>query len=103
MVTLDALPPNIDFDDPATVTGRRADDVEAAIPEGWIESPVRSGLGKRYADPNHPGDQIGVMRGNTADPDPVKRGPYVRISKPGKVSAPIPLAGNPTVRGRHDV
>jgi hypothetical protein len=33
-----------------------------------------------------------------ADPDPVKRGPYVRISKSGRVSDPIPLNGNPILR-----
>jgi hypothetical protein len=90
--------PKIDFDDPGTVEGQTSADVEAAIPQSWIASPVRSGLGTRHADPSRPGEQIRVMTGNPADPDPVKRGPYVRISKSGKVSDPIPLAGNPTLR-----
>ena len=88
----------IDFDDPSTITGRSASDVEAAIPTGWLTARARSGLGTRHADPNRPGDQIRIMSGNPLDPDPVKRGPYVRISKSGKVSNPIPLDGNPTLR-----
>jgi hypothetical protein len=43
----------IDFDDPSTLTGRRASDVEAAIPKGWLTAPARSRLGRRYVDPNH--------------------------------------------------
>jgi hypothetical protein len=91
------LDQEIDFDDPSTVTSRSVADVEAAIPKDWLTSPARSGFGKRYADPNHPGDQIRIMSGNPADPDPIKRSPYVRISKSGKVSDPIPLDGNPTL------
>jgi hypothetical protein len=53
-----------------------------------------------HCRPRRPGDQIRIMRGNPADPDPVKRGPYVRISKSGKVSEPVPLHGNPTLRRR---
>jgi|SRR5271166_1112003 hypothetical protein len=92
------LRPEIDFDDATTVRGRTTADVAAAIPSGWIATPARSGLGKRYADPARPGDQIRIMAGSPADPVPVKRGPYVRISKSGKVSDPIPLDGNPTLR-----
>ena len=90
--------PEIDFDDPSTVNGRSASNVEAAIPSDWLASPAKSGLGKRYADPSRPGDQIRIMTGNPDDPDPVNRGPYVRISKSGKVSDPIPLDGNPALR-----
>ena len=88
----------IDFDDPTTITGRSASDVEAAISTDWLTVRARSGLGTRHADPNHPGDQIRLMPGNPLDPDPVKRGPYVRISKSAKVSNPIPLGGNRTLR-----
>ncbi len=56
---------------------------------------TRKGGGTRYADPNKPGDQIRVMPGNPDDPNPAKQGPYVRISRRGKVSDPIPLQGNP--------
>jgi hypothetical protein len=90
--------PDIDFDDPGTLQGQTPADVEAAIPQGWIASPANSGLGKRYANPSRRGEQIRIMTGNPGDPEPVKRGPYVRISKSGKVSDPIPLAGNPTLR-----
>jgi hypothetical protein len=90
--------PEIDFNDPSTITGRRASDVEAAIPSGWVAAPARSGLGKRYADPTRRGDQVRIMTGNPGDPVPMKRGPYVRISKSGKVSDPIPLDGDPILR-----
>ena len=79
--------------------GRDPTEVADAIPDDWTESPSRTGLGRRFADPRRPGDQIRIMRGNPADPDPVKRGPYVRVSKTGKVSDPIPLQGNPILSG----
>jgi hypothetical protein len=87
----------VDFDDPSTVEGKGPQEVKDAIPKDWSESPAKNGLGKRYANPNRPGDQIRVMDGNPADPNPVKRGPYVRVSRNGKVSEPIPLKGNPTL------
>ena len=95
--TLDGLPPQIDFDVPETVRGQVASDVEAAIPPDWRAEPAKTGLGKRFSNPHRRGDQIRIMSGNPADPDPMKRGPYVRISKSGKVSDPIPLDGTPTL------
>ena len=88
---------DIDFGDPSTVEGKLASDVADAIPPGWIASPVQTGRGTRYSDPKKRGDQIRIMSGNPADPDPVKQGPYVRISISGKKSAPVPLDGNPTL------
>jgi hypothetical protein len=98
MSTLDQLPPEIDFEIPETLRGQAVTDVEATIPPNWIAAAVKGGLGKRDSDPERLGDQIRIMTGNPADPDPVKRGPYARISKSGKVSDPIPLAGNPTLQ-----
>jgi hypothetical protein len=88
-------PSGIDFDDPSSLRGKDPTEVVDAIPNDWEESPTRNGLGTRFADLRRPGDQIRIMRGNPTDPDPVKRGPYVRISKSGKVSDPVPLQGNP--------
>jgi len=87
----------IDFEDPSSIVGKDPEQIEEAIPEDWSETPARTGRGKRFGDPRRPGDQIRVMDGHHADPDPVKRGPYVRISKNGNVSEPIPLKGNPTL------
>lgn len=87
--------PAIDFDDPGSMRGMDPEEVQDAIPDEWLETPTRNGLGKRFADPRRPGNQIRIMRGNPADPDPVKRGSCVRISKAGIVSDPVPLQGNP--------
>jgi len=90
---------HIDFDNPSTVEGKDPADIKKAIPKDWPEAEAKSGRGRRFSDPAHKGDQIRVMDGNPADPNPVKRGPYIRISKSGKVSNPIPLKGNPTLGG----
>jgi hypothetical protein len=88
---------SIDFNDASSLKGKEPEEIERAIPADWSKNPVRSGRGTRFADPSRPGDQIRVMDGNLIDPNPVKRGPYVRISKDGIVSEPIPLKGNPTL------
>ena len=67
------------------------------IPQHWIRRPTRGPGGIRYANPVRPGEQIRVMPGNPRDPHPVKQGPYLRISKDGAVSEPIPLKGNPVL------
>ncbi|CAI9409239.1 hypothetical protein AESSP_02196 [Aestuariimicrobium sp. T2.26MG-19.2B] len=36
------------------------------------------------------------MPGKATDPNPLKRGPYLRISRHGTVTDRIPLEGNPT-------
>jgi RHS repeat-associated protein len=83
-----------------------AEDVKGKTPEeiggdlkdkGWVDSPTREGDGTRYTNPDRPGEQVRVMPGNPDDPNPVKQGPYIRISTNGTVSPPIPAAGNPTL------
>lgn len=37
------------------------------------------------------------MPGKVTDPNPLKQGPYMRISRNGTVTDPIPLFGNPTL------
>ena len=66
------------------------------MPSGWVRQPTRTG-GTRYVNPARPGEQVRAMAGNPRDPNPVKRGPYARVSRDGTVSPPIPLAGNPTL------
>lgn len=86
-----------DFANPNSMRGVSVADIEAAIPAGWRVSAAKNGLGKRFADPGRPGDQVRIMQGNAADPNPGKRGPYVRISRSGMVSDPVPLLGNPVL------
>jgi hypothetical protein len=87
--------PGIDFDNHGSLHGRSAAEIEDVVPADWRSSMARNRLAKRFADPLRPGDQIRAMQGNPADPDPVKRGPYVRVSRSGKVFDPVPLPGNP--------
>ncbi len=75
--------------------GLTFDEVDGLIPDGWVKSPTRGPGGTRYSNPARPGEQVRIMPGNPADPNPLKRGPYARISADGTVSDPIPLAGNP--------
>lgn len=62
-----------------------------------IKSPTRGPGGVRYHIPARPGEVVRIMPGNPADPNPLKRGPYARISTGGDVSDPIPLYGNPNL------
>ena len=96
----DDTAPNIDR--PESLEGLTPEEVRELIPEGWVEGPSRVGGGKVYANPARPGEQVRVMPGNPRDSNPVKRGPYVRVSTSagptgGQRSEPIPLAGNPTL------
>ena len=87
------------IDEPGSLEGATPDEVEQAIPDGWESAPTRTGGGTRYSNPAAPGEQVRVMPGNPADPLPVKKGPYVRVSKDGVRSDPIPLHGNETLPG----
>ena len=81
---------------PQDVAGKTPEEIDQQMKDkGWVDSPTNSGDGTRYANPDVPGEQVRVMPGNPDDPNPVKQGPYVRISTGGQVSPPIPIAGNP--------
>jgi len=86
------------FDDPDSLRGLAPEEVEELIPDHWIQERARSDRGWRYSDPDHPGHQVRIMEGNPRDPDPVKRGPYLRVSMRGKTCDPVPLKGNPVLR-----
>jgi hypothetical protein len=92
--------PERTIDDPGSLAGATPGDVEAAVPKGWVKTPTRDGdgSGTRWLNPNKPGQAVRVMPGKASDPNPVKQGPYVRVSKDGKVSDPVPLSGNPTLK-----
>jgi hypothetical protein len=82
---------------PEQIRGSSPEAVERMVPEGWLKSPTRTGGGTRYSNPNRPGEQIRVMPGDPKAANPVKNGPYARISTQGNKSDPIPLKGNPTL------
>ncbi|MDP9350590.1 MAG: RHS repeat-associated core domain-containing protein, partial [Chloroflexota bacterium] len=87
------------IDDPGSLEGATPDEVKETIPDGWVETTSKKGGGTRYTDPKTKGaDQIRVMPGNPGDPTPVKQGPYVRVTRKGVRSDPIPLKGNPTLQ-----
>jgi hypothetical protein len=54
----------------------------------------------RWQDPATKGaDQVRHHSGNPNDPDPIKRGPYARLTRAAaRYPWPIPLAGNPILK-----
>lgn len=85
---------------PEDVEGKTAEEIDAAMKgKGWVAKPTKDGegTGTRYNNPDKPGEQVRVMPGKPTDPNPIKQGPYVRISTEGAKSPPIPIAGNPTL------
>ena len=91
--------PEKTIDDPGSLAGATAEEVGKLVPKGWVEQPTREGegTGTRWLNPDKPGEAVRVMPGKATDANPVMRGPYVRVSKDGSVSDPIPLKGNPTL------
>lgn len=87
------------LDDVASLRGAIPGEIENLIPSNWCKSATnanKGGLGVRYSNPERLGEQIRVTPGKATDPNPVKQGPYLRISRHGTVTDPIPLEGNPT-------
>ncbi len=83
---------------PDDLMGKTPEEVDEMMKsKGWQGESSKRGGGTRYPNPGVPGEQVRVQPGNPNDPNPVKKGPYGRISSKGKVSAPIPLSGNPTL------
>ncbi|MFZ3374121.1 MAG: RHS repeat-associated core domain-containing protein, partial [Chthoniobacterales bacterium] len=80
------------------ILGRSVEDIDAMMKSrGCRPEQSRLGGGIRYPHPTNRGEQVRVQPGNPADPNPIKQGPYARISKGGTVSPPIPLKGNPSL------
>jgi len=66
--------------------------------KGWERGKPTQNDGERWVKPGTKGsDQIRLEKGNPNDPNPIKQGPYGRISEGGKKSPPIPLKGNPVL------
>ena len=96
MTDLLRLTPSRSLEDPATLRGASEKEIRDLVP-GFKSAPAK-GPGERLVDPERLGDQIRIMRGNPRDPNPIKQGPYVRVSRLGKTSDPIPLQGNPVLK-----
>jgi hypothetical protein len=78
--------------------GKSPQEIDSMMKDkGWTGEPTRKGDGTRYPNPNAPGEQVRVQQGNPKDPNPIKQGPYGRISSDGQKTEPIPLKGNPTL------
>jgi hypothetical protein len=82
---------------PESFRGATPEEVEASVPSDWIKEPSARGGGARYHPSRLTGDQVRIMPGQASDMNPIKRGPYLRVSFHGQPSEPIPLKGNPTL------
>ena len=82
---------------PQDLTGKTPRQIDELMKGQGIQGEPSRGGGTRYPVPGRPGDQVRIEPGNPGDPNPVKQGPYGRVSQNGKVSDPFPLAGNPTL------
>ncbi|MGH9759689.1 MAG: RHS repeat-associated core domain-containing protein, partial [Blastocatellia bacterium] len=78
-------------DQPKPQAAPKQEDIKGKTPEevdklmrdkGWHARPSRGG-GTRYAKPGAPGEQVRVEPGSSNNSDPVKRGPYGKISTGG--------------------
>jgi RHS repeat-associated protein len=87
------------LDNPSSLVGASESEVRNLTP-GWKESSSKSGGGTRIANPEKRGEQVRMMPGNKRDPNPTKQGPYLRVSKDGKRSDPIPMKGNPVLKDK---
>jgi uncharacterized protein YukE len=78
--------------------GSTPEDVIDRLPQHIQDEgqPSRKGGGTRYPDPDRPGDQVIIEPGDPGASDPLHQGPYVKISKDGRVTR-IPLEGNPSL------
>lgn len=85
------------LDDIDSLRGAKPEEIEALIPKNWIKKPLRKGNGVRFLNPDRPGEAIMIELGWPNAKDPLHAGPYVRISRDGKIIR-IPLEGNPTLR-----
>ncbi|MBN1981663.1 MAG: hypothetical protein JW795_09035, partial [Chitinivibrionales bacterium] len=88
---------NRSLDNPSSLKGATVNEVEALIPDGWVSGPQKKGEGTRYLNPNKPGEAIIIEKGHPNAKDPLHSGPYVRISRDGKIER-IPLSGNPVLK-----
>ena len=82
-----------------SLKGLTIQQLKSVIPKNWSRSAASHGIGVRYTKPGVQGAyQVRIMKGKSTNSDPVKKGHYVRVTWNGKVSPPIPLAGNPALK-----
>lgn len=62
--------------------------------------PQKTGVGTRYFDPANPGHSVFIEAGHPLFRDLMHRGPYVKITSPGRPDVRIPLQGNPVLEVR---
>ncbi len=82
-----------DWADPGSLKGATPRQVREAVPDGWIEQPMRRGGGVRFLNPDRPGEAIFIEPGWKDATDKVHGGPYVKISRHGTTHR-VPLHGN---------
>jgi RHS repeat-associated protein len=82
---------------PSDLTGKTSDQIDQIMKDKGIPGQASRGGGTRYPVPGRSGDQVRIENGNPNDPNPVKQGPYGRVSQDGNTSDPFPLNGNPTL------
>jgi len=80
------------IDNLGSLAGASEAEVAQAVPDGWVQSPSRTGGGTRWLNPDRPGESVRIQPGNARDPNPTKRDPYVRVSMGGVRSDPGPLS-----------
>jgi hypothetical protein len=81
---------------PSSLQGIDPEDVKKMIPEDWVSSPQKKGKGTKYVNPHRKGEQVLIEEGWPGAKDPVHAGPYIKISRNGKIER-IPLKGNPAL------
>ncbi len=85
------------LDDLSSLRGATWKEAKNLIPKGWTRGPLKKGKGIKFVNPNKKGEQILLEKGWPGAKDPLHAGPYMKISRNGKVTR-IPLAGNPTLK-----
>jgi RHS repeat-associated protein len=83
-----------DINDPPSFQGSSRGEAEAELRQaGWAEDgPTRSGGGVRWRRPGNISDQVRIMPGDPLNPNPLKQGPYIRLSISGNKWGPYPLS-----------
>ena len=82
---------------PAELTGKTPEQIDQIMKDKGIQGQPSRGGGTRYPVPGRPGDQVRIEPGNQKNSDPMKQGPYGKVSQDGKESEHFPLDGNPTL------
>ena len=85
------------LDDLSSLRGATWKEAKSVIPKGWKRTSLNKGKGIKFVNPNKKGEQILLEKGWRGAKDPLHAGPYMKVSRNGKVTR-IPLSGNPTLK-----